>query len=501
MSTLDAFTAGFGLIFDPYVLLVILLSGVAGLLIGAIPGLTATMGAALLVPITFFMDPVPSIAAIVTLAAVAVVAGDIPGALLRMPGTPASAAYTNEAYAMTRRGEAEIALGTGVMCAAIGGLLGTVVLVIAAPALARFALGFSDFEYFWLTCLGLTCAAFVSSGSPLKGTLALLIGLFIATIGLDVVSGYPRFTFGSIELMAGVAFIPAMIGMFAISEVIRHVLSLDPPPPAEARPMRGIFKGLGRRLWTYRVNVLRGSTTGTLIGALPGAGADIAAWIAFAMAKRFSKTPEKFGTGHVEGICDAGAANNGALSGAWVPALVFGIPGDTITAIAIGVLILKGMDPGPTVFIESPDLLYAVFISFFIANLLLIPLGWLAIRGATWILRAPRGVLIPLILMFCVVGSFAVTNSVFSVIVMALFGILAYVMEANDFPVAPTILGIVLGGMLEQNFMTAMMKAHGNLLAFFERPVAATLGVITLLIWLTPLALRLWRARSLNASA
>ena len=169
MSTLDAFTAGLGLIFDPYVLLVILLSGVAGLLIGAIPGLTATMGAALLVPITFFMAPVPAIAAIVTLAAVAVVAGDIPGALLRMPGTPASAAYTNEAYAMTRRGEAEAALGTSVMCAAIGGLLGTVVLVLAAPALARFALGFSDFEYFWLVCLGLTCAAFVSSGSPLKG--------------------------------------------------------------------------------------------------------------------------------------------------------------------------------------------------------------------------------------------------------------------------------------------------------------------------------------------
>ncbi len=491
---MDAFAAGLGLILDPYVLLVIVASGFAGMIIGAIPGLTATMGTALLVPITFFMEPVPAIAAIVTLSAVAVSAGDIPGALLRIPGTPASAAYTDEAYAMTRKGQAGLALGASIVCSAIGGLFGTVVLVLGAPALARFALNFSDYEYFWLTCLGLTCAAFVSSGSVLKGMLSLLLGLFVATIGLDVVSGYPRFTFGSIELMAGVSIIPAMIGMFAISEVIRYLVALQPPPQLEQRRLAGVFSGLARPLWFYRRNVVRGSAAGTLIGVLPGAGADIAAWVSYALARRFSKSPEKFGTGHIEGLIDAGAANNSALSGAWVPTLVFGIPGDTITAIAIGVLILKGMDPGPTVFIRNPDLLYAVFISFFVANLLLVPLSWVAIRSATQILRTPRNILIPLILMFCVVGSFAVTNSVFSVIVMAIFGVVAYFMEENDFPVAPAILGIVLGGLLEQSFMTAMLKSGGDLLAFFERPIAAVLGTLTLLVWCSPLILRLARA-------
>lgn len=486
--------AAFGLILQPYVLAVILGSGCLGILIGSIPGLTATMGAALLVPITFFMDPVPAIAAIVTLAAVAVVAGDIPGALLRMPGTPASAAYTLDAHALVRQGRGELALGTSVVCAALGGLFGTLVLVVAAPLLARVALNFSDFEYFWLTCLGLTCAAFVSTGSRLKGAASLFIGLLIATIGLDVTSGYPRFTFGSLELMGGVPLIPAMIGMFAIAEVFRHAVALSPAPPLEQRPVGGLFSGLGKALRPYRLGILRGGAVGTLIGALPGAGADIAAWVAYALSRRFSKTPERFGEGHVEGIAEAGAANNGSLSGAWVPALVFGIPGDTITAIAIGVLILKGMQPGPAVFINSPTLLYAVFIAFFVANLLIVPLGWAAVKAAKHVVRIPRNLLMPLILGFCIVGAFAITNTLFGVLVMLALGLVGYLMEENGLPVAPAILGLVLGGLLEQNFMTSMLKAQGDLTAFFDRPVAAALGVVTLLVWTLPLLLRGWRA-------
>jgi TctA family transporter len=242
-------------------------------------------------------------------------------------------------------------------------------------------------------------------------------------------------------------------------------------------------------LRTYPLSPLRGSALGIVVGALPGAGADIAAWIAYGISKRFSKTPEKFGTGHVEGVVEASAANNAALSGAWIPALVFGIPGDSITAIVIGVLYLKGLNPGPTIFIENPQNIYAVFIIFFLANLLLLPLGWGLIKVARNVLHVPRNVLMPVILLFCVVGSFAINNSVFDVGVMLAFGLLAYVMEANDFPIAPTILGVVLGGMLEQNFVTSMIKADGSVMAFFERPIAAALGVLTILVWLSPLVI------------
>lgn len=497
---MDIYLTALALIVDPFVLMVIFLAAVFGLFVGAIPGLTATMATALLVPITFFMDPVPALAAIVTTVAMAIFAGDIPGALLRIPGTPASAAYANEAYAMTRKGLAERALGTGLISAAAGGLFGTVVLVTSAPALAEFALKFSSFEYFWLACLGLSCAVFISTDSPVKGLVSLLIGLFIATIGLDITAGYPRFTFGSVELMGGVSFIPAMIGMFAISEVLRYVASTAKPQPVPQQSIGNVFSGLGGILRRYRINLLRGSLIGTVIGILPGAGADIAAWVAFAVSKKFSKEPHKFGTGHVEGLVDSGAANNAGLSGAWIPAIVFGIPGDSITAIVIGVLYMKGMNPGPTVFLNQPELIYAVFITFFIANLLLIPLGFIAVRSARQLLRVPRPVLMPIILMFCVVGSFAINNTVFGVTVMLILGLMAYIMEENGFPIAPTILGIVLGSMLEDNFMSSMIKADGNLMGFFDRPIAAVLGVTTILIWTLPLILKWRRARALAAA-
>ena len=486
------------LVFDPQVLLTIFVASGFGVVIGAIPGLTAVMATALLVPVTFFMPPVPAIAAIVSLAAMAIFAGDIPGALMRIPGTPASAAYVDDAYQLTRQGYPERGLGMCMAAAATGGILGTIVLVAAAPMLARFAINFSNAEYFWLACLGLTCAAFVSPGSPVKGLASLLIGLFISTIGIDVMAGHPRFTFGTMELMGGVSFIPALIGMFAVTEVLRNVVDLRAVPELGTPSILAIFRGLGRDWWRFKRNILRGGLTGTLIGALPGAGADIAAWVAYAVSRRFSKTPERFGKGHVEGVAEAGAANNGALSGAWVPTLVFGIPGDSITAIVIGVLYLKGLEPGPTIFIKQPELVYAVFIAFFLANLALIPLGAVVIRFAKVVLRVPQAILMPAILMFCIVGSFAINNTAFDVGVMLLLGMVGYVLEENDFPLAPLILGVVLGNMVEFNFMTTMLKAKGDPSAFFARPIAATLGVVVIAIWVVPMirqAIRTLRAR------
>ena len=492
----------FWLVLDPHVLAVLLVSSLFGLVVGALPGLTATMATALLVPITFFMEPVPAIGAIITASAMAIFAGDISGTLLRIPGTPASAAYVEDAYRMTGKGQAELALGVCLVTSAVGGLFGAAVLAFSAPALAEFAIQFSSEEYFWLACLGLSCAVFISGDAPVKGVVSLLIGLFIATVGIDVTAGYPRFNFGNVELMGGVSFIPAMIGMFAISEVLRYTSTIDRPTEIPHRAIVHVFRGLGDVLWRYRTNMLRGNVLGTLIGVMPGAGADIAAWISYAVSKRFSKEPEKFGTGHVEGLVDAGAANNSALGGAWVPALVFGIPGDSITAIVIGVLYMKNMNPGPTVMLHAPELLYGVFIVFFVANLMMIPLGYAAIRGSRHILRVPRDVLMPIILLFCIVGAFAINNTVFGVGIILVLGLVAFMMEENGFPIAPSILGIVLGPLVERSFMTSMIKGGGDLTHFFARPIAAVIGVITLAIWawvIVGWALRRGRRRGIGA--
>ncbi len=492
---MEPWLQAYDLVINPYVLLVMLCSAVFGLFVGAVPGLTATMATALLVPVTFFMDPIPAISAIATCTAMAIFAGDIPGALLRIPGTPASAAYADEAYALTRKGQAEKALGTGLICSMLGGLFGVLVLSTSAPALADFALNFSSYEFFWLACLGLTCAVVISSESPVKGIVSLFLGLFISTIGMGVVTGYPRFTMGFTDLMGGVSFIPAMVGMFAISEVLRYTVRMIPRPVVEQRKFGNVFKGIAGTLRTYKLNVLRGSIVGTLVGILPGAGGDIAAWVCYGMSKRFSKEPEKFGTGHIEGIVDASSANNAALGGAWVPAMVFGIPGDSITAIVIGVLYMKDMNPGPTVFIERPHMVNGVFLAFFLANLMMLPLGFLAIRLSRQILRIPYAALMPIIMLFCVVGSFAINNSSFDVMLMLILGVMAFIMEENGFPIAPVILGIVLGVMVEDNFITSMIKSDGSFLAFFERPIAAVLGVTTLLIWFVPMGLRLYRRK------
>jgi TctA family transporter len=491
----DAVVAAFGLVLQPYVIAVILASAAYGLFVGAIPGLTATMATALLVPVTFFMPPVPAIAAIVTATAMAIFAGDIPSALLRMPGTPASAAYADEAYQLTRKGQAEVALGAGLVFSVLGGVFGVLVLVVAAPMLAEFALRFSSFEYFWLVMLGFTCAVFIAGSDPLKGIVSLLLGLLVASVGLENPAGAPRYTFGNAELTGGISLIPVMIGMFAVSEVLRFAVREDKPVLAIDRPFGNVFSGMWALVRKHPRQLMRGSVLGTLVGALPGAGADIAAWVSYAMSKRFSREPEKFGTGHVEGIVESGAANNSALGGAWIPALVFGVPGDSITAIAIGVLYLKNMNPGPTLFVENPQNIYAVFIVFMLAQLLMLPLGWLAIKVAKRILQIPAAVLMPLILLFCIVGSFAINNSLFGVTVMLVAGIAAFCMERWGFPVAPTILGVVLGTMLEEHFFSSLIKADGRLLAFFERPIAGTLGVLVIVLWTSPLWARLLRAR------
>ncbi|MBN1443820.1 MAG: tripartite tricarboxylate transporter permease [Planctomycetes bacterium] len=509
---MDALQDALSRFFQPHVLGIVVLASAYGLFVGAIPGLTATMAVALLVPLTFYLGDVEALAAIVALEACAIFAGDIPTALIRIPGTPSSAAYADDAFAITRSGRPELCLGTSLVFSVAGGLIGVLVLIVAAPQLASVAAErFSTLEYFWLTLLGLSCAVVVSRDSLLKGVIALLIGLLLATVGLSAVHSQPRFTFGRDELISGVSFIPAMIGLFGISEVLRNVIQ---PPAALAasigpraggersagfEPLRWLLRGVRSLfgpplslLWRRKLHALRSSLIGSFVGMLPGAGADIGAWISYAASKRFSRRPSEYGRGSVEGVADATGANNAALAGAWIPSLVFGIPGDSVTAIVIGVLLMKNITPGPAIFEKQASLVYGIYLMFIAANLVLIPLGFLAIRAGSLIVRVPRRILLPLILLFSIVGSYAISGNYFDVWVMLGMGVIGFLLEAFGVPLGPVVLGIILGDRLEETFIQNWTKAE-SWLDFFGRPWAAALGCITIAVWISPLVLGLGR--------
>jgi TctA family transporter len=308
----------------------------------------------------------------------------------------------------------------------------------------------------------------------------------------------PRFNFGNATLLEGVSFIPALIGMFALPEILRAMLRRSGSSRLEGPRVVDEWRNVFATVFRYRRVSLRSAAIGTGVGVLPGASADIASWISFAIARRFSREPRKWGTGHIEGVVAGSSANNASLAAAGVPALVFAIPGDTITAVAIGVLYLKGMNPGPAVFINNADLVYAVFLVFLIANLLLLPFGWLAVRIARVVLAIPQTVIMPALFVLAMVGAFAIDNDVSGIVIMVCLGVLAYLMEEAGFPIAPVVLGIVLGKLVEQNLMQSLVSAQGNLLVYFERPISAALGVATIGVWAFTLfrfAQRSWRAR------
>ncbi|CAN5788649.1 tripartite tricarboxylate transporter permease [soil metagenome] len=496
---------------DPAVWLIVIAAAVYGVFIGAVPGLTATMAIALMVPLTYWLPPVPALAAIVSMVACAIFAGDIPAVLLRIPGTPASAAYADEAHRLAVRGQADRVLGLALVSSIVGGLFGAIVLMLLGHQLAKGAAWFSASEYFWLYLLGLSCAVVVSRGAMLKGLLGVLIGLLLATVGLSAVHTQARFTFGQSELYQGIGFIPAMIGLFGVSEVLRNLLRLDlapdcesdvPPPMEPEGPQRGwVRRAIGPASLMIRsrpVPALRSGTIGALIGMLPGAGADIASWVSLAASKRSrpstsdrqskAEDPDRSA---LEGISDATTANSAALAGAWIPALVFGIPGDSVTAIVIGVLLMKDISPGPEIFEKQAALVYSLDMVFLLSNLVLLPIGLLAIRAGGLVVRVPRRVLLPVILLFCVVGSYAINGSPFDVGVMLGMGLLGFLLERRGVPLGPVVLGIILGGPLEERLIQTLTGADGSPLAFVDRPMAAVLGLAWFGLW----ALAIFRKR------
>ncbi len=488
---------------DPRVIGIIFLASLYGLFIGAIPGLTVTMAVALFVPFAFFLDPIPALAAIVTLQAMGIFAGDIPAALVRMPGTPASAAYTSDSYALSQQGRARLVLGVDVIASALGGLMGAAALIVGASALAEFALRFSSYEFFWLAVLGLSTTTFIAVASPVKGLISVTLGLLLSTVGVDITLGFPRFTFGVPNLLGGISFIPAMIGLFGLSEVLRTVLKGEMHLAYARLERQPSFLPALRTVWRYRVNALRGGLVGLISGVLPGAGADIGAWLAYGVSKRFSRQPQAFGRGSMEAIVEAGVANNSDLAAEWIPTLVFGIPGDAFTAVVLGILMMKGVRPGPAVLHDYTEILVAVYITFIVANLLMVPLGFGAIAVSSQLLRVRRNLLMPAILMMCIVGAYAINNDLFDVGLMLVMGVVGFLLEAMEFPVAPIVLGLVLGPLVEQNFMISLIKSEGHLGLFVSRPISAVLAALTLLVWMLPVltAVRGWRRRGAGAAA
>ena len=477
---MDAFLS----IFHMNILIPWILSMLLGIFVGGAPGLTATMAVALIVPLTYHMTPAAGLAMIIGVSFCAIFAGDIPATYLRIPGTPASGAAVLDGYEMARKGEGPLALALDLSCSVLGGLIGITILIFVAPILAKFALKFTNFEYFWLALFGLSMSAVISRGTKIKGVISMTLGLIFATVGIDITTGYPRFTFGSIELMGGIGFIPAMIGLFGLSEAFKSAMSPENfKTPTITEKIQISFASVGHILYKYKLLIIRSSIIGNVIGALPGAGADIAAWVSYGMAKKMSNRSEEYGTGIEEGIIAPTSANNAALGGTWIPALVFGIPGDTITAIVLGAMMMYGLKPGPLIFQQNAFLVNQIFSVAIVSQFFLLMIGWFSIRIYTYLFKFPRNIVLVGVLIFSVVGSYALRSSLFDVGIMLVFGILGYVMERCSIPLPPLILGLILGPMIEDNLRVGLVKSDGSFLPFLTRPISMTLAILLIIIF------------------
>ncbi|MCS7310345.1 MAG: tripartite tricarboxylate transporter permease [Armatimonadetes bacterium] len=458
----------------------LMLAGVvAGIVIGALPGLTATMGVALLVPFTFWLPTLPALMVLLGVYVGAMYGGALPAVLIRTPGTPAAAATTLDGYPMAQAGKAGLAIGISCITGVVGGVFSTLVLMFAAPQVARFALQFGPAEYFALAVFGLSVIASLSERSLLKGALMGACGVLLATIGLDPITAVPRFTFGLPALLEGLALVPVLVGVFALGEVF-YQSSLPEPD-------KSLFRHLGRVLPSrsdlrrITLPTLLASVTGTLIGALPGVGGDVAAFVAYDQAKKVSRRPEEFGKGSVEGLAAAECANNSVTGGAMIPMLTLGVPGDAVTAVILGSLLMHGVRPGPDLFEKQTPLLAAIFLGLLVANLLVLPVGLAGAKLFAQTVRAPRHYLFPIVVVLCVVGSYALNNSLLDVGVMFLFGVVGWALRRADFPVAPLVLGLILGRMTEENFRRALILSGGSWSIFLERPLSATLLLLAAL--------------------
>lgn len=458
------------------------LLGVAlGIVFGALPGLTAVMGVALLIPLTFGLPPVVAFSSLLGMYCGAIYAGSITAILVSTPGTAAAAATMLEGPRLTARGESLRALEMTTVASFIGGVFSCFILAGVAPQLARFALNFSAPEYFALGIFGLTIVATLSEGALLKGCIAACLGLLIAMVGMDPLTGNLRLTFDSANLINGVSLIPALVGLYALSQVF--LTCEDVFRGKRLSAVNISRKGISlAEIWANRSALLRGSLIGTFIGIVPATGSGTASFAAYSEAKRNSRHPEAFGNGAIEGLAATESANNAVTGGALIPLLTLGIPGDVVTAVILGALMIQGMTPGPLLFQEQGALVYSIFISLLLANVFMLVLGMASVRVFSKIVSIPGGILMPLVTTLCVVGGYALNNSNFDLGVMAVFGILGWIMTKASIPLAPLLLAMILSGIIETNFRRALSISDNDYTVFLTRPVCAVFLCISLFI-------------------
>jgi putative tricarboxylic transport membrane protein len=463
---------GFSLVLTVKCLLLISGGVMLGILFGAIPGITVTMGVALFLPITFVMEPVNGLALLLGLYIGGTSGGLISAILLRIPGTPASVATCFDGHPMAQRGEAGRAISLGIVVSFIGGILSLVVLILVAPILAKVTLQFGAFEYFSIALFSLTLISGLSGKSILRGLASGLIGMSLAMVGTAPISAFNRYTFGIFELSNGFSLLPVLVGLFAVSQVIAAAFEKTNSDEAgEITEIKKIkfnlqdLKGQGK-------NIALSTAIGTGIGILPGLGAAICNILAYSAVKKISKYPEKFGTGIPDGIVASETSNNASTGGAMVPLMTLGIPGDNTTAIILAGFLIHGITPGPLLFINHGNLAYAVFAALIIANIVMLFSEFLFIRGFIKLLRIPRYILLPAVMVFCTIGAYGTNSQIFDVFVMLIFGLLGFALNRVHFPLAPIILGFILGPIVELNLRRGLMQSEGSFLPFITEPVS-----------------------------
>ena len=481
---IDTILAGVALILDPYGIVLIFLSVVIGVLVGALPGLSSTMAVALLLPFTIGLEPVLAISMMAALYCAGTFGGSITAILINTPGAPPAVATALDGYPLAQRGEAGRALGMAAIASVIGGVFSLIVFIIAAPLLAAIALSFRPQEYFALTLFGLSMLAAISGKSALRNLIAGAFGVLVSTVGIHLVTGVERFTFGTSALYEGIDFVPVLIGVFAISEMLNQSQSLD----VVRERIRSLAVRLPsredlRRCWA---TILRSCGIGTFIGILPAEGTTVAAIMGYNEAKRWSKHKEEFGKGSIEGIAGPEAANNAGTGGAMVPTLALGIPGSGTTAVILAALMMHGFRPGPYLMRETPEFLYAIFAAMLIANFMFLAVGLAGAKLFSMITLIPRTFLWPSVFVFSAVGSYAYNQSMFDVWIMLVAGFVGFLALRHGFGPAPFVMGLVLGGLIEESWSQAMIIFDSAWWRFFESPICNLFFALTVLSLLGP---------------
>lgn len=475
---------------SPGVMLYAVVGVAVGMLIGTLPGLTSTMAIAILTPLTFWLEPTQGFAMLIGVYNSALFSGGISAIVINTPGTPASIATTFDGYSLTQRGQGALALGINTIYSVAGGIFSTIVLMIAAFPLANFALRFGPAEFAILAFFGLTMMVSVSQSSVVKGLLLGFVGLMLSTVGLDPINGAQRFTFGNINLLDGISFIPVMIGLFGLGEMCYQIFTVERSDDGTAKTVK--TSADGRVLPTLKENLLMipssavSAVIGVVIGAVPGAGGDIASIISWDVAKRMSKHKDDFGHGSLEGVGATCTSNNASIGGALTTALCLGVPGDSNTAVLLGSLMMYGMTPGPTLFSEQADFVRNLMVLMIVANLLILIIGLLTAKLSVKILGIRKEAIWMAVLLLCVIGSYALNKSYFDVIVMFVAGCLGFFFRRMEFPLGPLILGLLLGDICESNMRRALSLSMGNYKIFVGSAVSIILIVAMIAVLFGP---------------